>query len=73
MEATARTLYSLIEDFDNREEARRREEYYARVKRLEDTITEKDKTITIQQNELEQRKIEIEKYRKLLAEHGIKM
>lgn len=45
MEATARTLYSLIEDFDNREEARRREEYYAKVKRLQDTIAQNEATI----------------------------
>lgn len=53
MEATARTLYSLIEDFDNREEARRREEYYARVKRLEDTIAEKDAIIAELKTQLE--------------------
>ena len=34
MEATARTLFSLLEDFDNREEAKRKEEYYAKVKKL---------------------------------------
>lgn len=56
MEATARTLFKLSQDFDNQEEARRREEYYARLARDEATISEMRATIKELQDEIERLK-----------------
>ena len=56
MEATARTLFKLSQDFDNQEEARRREEYYARLARDEATISEMRATIKELQAEIERLK-----------------
>ena len=48
MEATARKFYELAQDFDALEEARRREEYYARLRHRETKIAEQDATIAEQ-------------------------
>ena len=45
MEATARTLFNLSQDFDTMENARRREMYYADLKRRDDTIAEQEARI----------------------------
>lgn len=45
MEATAQKIHDLFADFEIREEARRREEYYNYVHSLEAEITEKNATI----------------------------
>ena len=67
MEATAKTFFQLAQDFDNQEEARRREEYYAKIKhkdatikelqdKLNTTISEKDSIIKKLQEEIIQLK-----------------
>lgn len=45
MQATAKNLYMLSSDFEIREEARRREEYYTYVHSLEEKIAEKDNAL----------------------------
>ena len=45
MEATAKTLFELTQDFDAIENARRRNEYFAMIARKDATITEQTTTI----------------------------
>lgn len=65
MEKTAQTLFMLSSDFDIRENARRRDEYYAKLRRLavqDAIIADKDATISRQADE-------IAKLRKRLADY----
>lgn len=64
MEATARTLFKLSQDFDNQEEARRREEYYIRLKQKDNTISEMGNTIKEMGATIKELQAEIERLKK---------
>ena len=67
MQATAKNLYMLSSDFEVREEARRREEYYIYVHSLEDKIAEKDTALAEKDAALAEKDAEIAELRRQLG------
>ena len=63
MEATAKTLFELSQDFDAIENARRRNEYFAMIARKDATINEQTNTISEQAAKIAELLAEIERLR----------
>ena len=68
MEATIEKLYYLDSDFEMREEAIRRRDYYNYVHSLENKITEKDSEIAEKDSMLEKNAAEIAEKDSVIAE-----
>lgn len=68
MEATAKTLFELSQDFDAIENARRRNEYFAMVARKDATITEQTTTINEQNNTINEQNNTISEQAAKIAE-----